>query len=155
MSLRVGLSLANALADSLNIPIAGIHLSDLCATRATHYSLPTRSGPEGPSGPRTATHFVWVHSTKQNLLFIRGFGELKKEWPEPILISIEELNQKPETKNQKPISFVGELIDSQQAALPFLKPMKEIAPLEEILPKLLKNLVYEKKSLLPWYGRGA
>ena len=53
------------------------------------------------------------------------------------------------------LSYIGELIESQQTALSMLKPLTDVRPLPEILPTALSALVYEHKPLLPWYGRGA
>ena len=67
-SLRVAVTYANVLADQLQIPSAGIHLSDLYQART--------KDPE----------VYWVHSTKKDQLFIRGGA-----WSEPTLISLEEI----------------------------------------------------------------
>lgn len=150
MSLRVGLSIANALAWSLKIPIAGVHLSDLWYARAaTNYKLPT-------------TNFFWLHSTKKEFLFVRGFGIFEKEWPTPILVSVETLRSKlqpssrlrPASKTQSSkLDYVGELIPEQMDALG-LTQCKDVVPLESILPPLCDSVAYGKPPLLPWYGRG-
>lgn len=142
MSQRVGLSIANALAWSLKIPIAGVHLSDLWFARL---SSPLPSG-EG-LGVRG---IVWLHSTKKDSLFIRGFNDLAKQWPEPALISFSDLVA-PSSPLQAS-SFVGELIPEHRSAL----AMKDAdtRPLEEILPALLDTLSYGQPPVLPWYGRG-
>ncbi len=135
MSLRVGLSLANTLSWSLKIPIAGVHLSDLWHARATRPLL-------------------WLHSTKKELLFIRSFGEHQQEWPEPTLISLQDLRLVFESlpATRYPL-FTGELIEHQQNELGVKRA--EAMPLEEILPALCDDLTYDEKQLLPWYGRGA
>ncbi len=138
MSLRVGISLANTLSWSLHIPIAGVHLSDLWFSRACR-------------SPLVACSFVWLHSTKKNLLFIRGFGELSKQWPEPTLIAIEDLQAK--SYKLKAISYIGELIDEHQKVLNQLKPLEPILPVEEVLPKLLTGCTWKKEIVTPWYGR--
>ena len=133
MSLRVGISLVNALSSSLHIPLAGIHLSDVWKERTTEETM------------------LWAHSTKQSLLFIRGFGNLEKKWPEPALISVGDLGSALTEKTP----YVGELIDSQQDQLPHLQSIDTLQPLETILPRILNSLSYTKNPLLPWYGRGA
>jgi tRNA threonylcarbamoyl adenosine modification protein YeaZ len=138
MSLRVGLSLANALAWSLKIPLTGIHLSDVWSARTTHSLLPT-------------THsFVWLHSTKRDSLFIRGFGSLEKTWKEPQLLSLEEAQK----KIPKGTAYIGELIEEHQKVLP-IKKMTDVKSVAEVLPSLLKKFHFSKESLVPWYGRGA
>jgi tRNA threonylcarbamoyl adenosine modification protein YeaZ len=133
MSLRVGLSIANALAWGWNIPAAGVHLSDVWAARAKDASC------------------VWTHSTKKDLLFLRGFGDFKKAWPETVLISPAELSAKITAKTP----YIGELIEAQQTMLPALERMTDVMPLEEVLPSIVNALTYEKKEVMPWYGRGA
>ena len=138
MSLRVGIALANALADTLDIPLAGIHLSDLWNAR-THTS-------------QLITHnFLWVHSTKQNLLFVRGLGAGAEGWKESTLEKLEDLKAMLASETM----YVGELIESQQAAVPMLRKFDDIATLDSVLPGFLDGLTYGKKSLVPWYGRGA
>lgn len=158
MSLRVGISLANALSDGLKIPLAGIHLSDLWLARLRPSSpSPFSRGEKGEqkkAGGGAGVRVVWLHSTKKEFLFIRGFGSLEKEWPEAIFLSIEALHSKLMSQNSH-LDYVGELIESQQASLPMLKPLTDIRPLEDVLPTIVAALAYEQKPLLPWYGRGS
>ncbi len=134
MSLRVGISLANALSNSLHIPLAGIHLSDLWATRV-------------PDDERC----LWVHSTKREQLFVRGLGKGFDEWKEPTLETMEAMK----AMINHPTNFVGELIESQQAQLPNLHRSEKTKSLAEVLPTILEHLVYDQKQLQPWYGRGS
>jgi tRNA A37 threonylcarbamoyladenosine modification protein TsaB len=66
-SLRVAVSMANALAHTLEIPMAGIHLSDFYHARAP--------------GAK-----IWLHSTKADRLFMREYSG-----GEAPLISIQEI----------------------------------------------------------------
>lgn len=134
MSLRVGLSLANTLSWSLKIPIAGVHLSDIWHRRSSEAAL-------------------WLHSTKKELLFMRGFGASEKKWPEAVLLTLAEASEKLKMKSEK-LFFIGELIEHQQNELG-VKRAPDIAPLQEILPALCDGLTYGEKPLMPWYGRGA
>lgn len=136
MSLRVGISTANALSFGLKIPIAGVQLSDLWAHRTHRSSL-------------TAHRLIWLHSTKKNLLFIRGFDSLAPLWPEATLISIED------AKKLIPAgtSFIGELIEDHRKALPQLQPLESITPTLDVLPSLLSTLNFQQTPLEPWYGR--
>ena len=140
MSIRVGIALANALSWSLKIPLAGIHLSDLWEVRTQTSDLK----------PQT---FLWLHSTKKESFFIRGFGELESKWPEPILISLYELLSR--LSPQASYLFIGELLQDQRTALPMLTEKTDARSIEDILPSLLESLTYEQKTLEPWYGRGA
>ena len=126
MSLRVGVSLANTLAWSLKIPLAGIHLADLWAPRLSQGSL-------------------WIHSTKKDLVFVRRLGNEA----EPILMTIDALSQ----QIKKETLYVGELMDEQKKRIPLLQPEPNALALTQVLPPLLKNLVYGNQSLMPWYGR--
>ncbi len=145
MSLRVGISLANALSDGLGVPLAGVHLSDVWRARSETRDVRHEA---------VSQDFLWVHSTKKEFLFVRGFGSLEKEWPEPTFLSIEAFRSKL-TSQSSHLEYVGELIESQQAALPLLRPLTDIRPLESVLPTITGALVYEQKPLMPWYGRGA
>ncbi|OGJ68592.1 hypothetical protein A3J34_04315 [Candidatus Peribacteria bacterium RIFCSPLOWO2_02_FULL_51_10] len=149
MSLRVGISLANALSWALKIPIAGVHSSDLWFYRT---EAAIGNWQLANSQKLIANSYLWLHSTKKNLLFIRGFGELSKEWPDPTLISIDELV----AKSQKLIAncYLGELIEEHKKILKTFKPLKPLLPVVDILPSLLKNCIWQKKTLAPWYGRG-
>ncbi len=141
MSLRVATACANALSWSLKVPLAGIHLSDLWYARSQ-------------SSPLKAHRLIWLHSTKKDSLFIRGFGDLAKKWPEPTLISIEELRAELIAESS-PLPFVGELIPEHKALFSLLTPYNHVLPLLEALPRTLADLQYEQASLQPWYGRGA
>jgi tRNA threonylcarbamoyl adenosine modification protein YeaZ len=131
-SIRTGITAANTLAYALGIPLAGVHLSELWKWRIFG-KLPAN---------------YWIHSTKKNLLFVRGFGEYEKKFSEAALISLDD------AKNLEG-EYVGELIEEHIVALPGLTPLseKEISPLTEVLPSFLKSLSYGKTPLVPWYGR--
>ncbi len=129
MSQRVGLSIANALSWSLQIPIGGLHLSDLYAARVDGDVL-------------------WIHSTKKQLLFIRGFGKYATTWPEPVTITLDELKTVTEG------FYFGEVLPEQATVLQ-IKPLADMKTVSDVLPNLLDSISYEKKSLVPWYGRGA
>lgn len=128
MSQRVGLSVANALAWSLKIPIAGLHLSDLYAAR-------------------TSGDALWIHSTKKHLFFVRGFGTLKTMWPEPTLVTLDELKT-------VMCDYVGEVLPEQAAVLA-VTPAKTMKDIADVLPSVIDKLVYSETPLTPWYGRGA
>jgi tRNA threonylcarbamoyl adenosine modification protein YeaZ len=156
MSLRVGISLANALSFALGIPLAGVHLSEVWGARLFPHPA-SRSARGTPlqahdPGEGKGVRTLWLHSTKREALFVRGYGEYEAQWPEPTLVSLSALST-----FHFPHStwYVGELIDSQRAALPALKPLQDLHPLEDILPGLITRLSYERRQLEPWYGRGA
>jgi len=135
-SLRVAVSYANTLIDQLGIEGAGVHLSELY-----------RAG----AGARARDCF-WLHATKRDALFVRGFGEYEKMWPEPALLSIDEVKG----KIPQDAFWMGELLDEQKEALAALELQEaQLESLEAILPNFVKGLTYAKKPLVPWYGRGA
>lgn len=129
MSQRVGLSIANALAWSLKIPIGALHLSDLYAARISGDAL-------------------WIHSTKKKLLFIRGFGAYAKKWPEAVTITLDELS---EMKNG---AYVGEVLPEQAAVLS-IAPVTSMKSIASVLPDVLETVAYAAQTLTPWYGREA
>lgn len=124
MSLRAGLSLGNALAWSLKIPVGGVHLSDLWQARAGR------------------TDVLWLHSTKRELLFVRKVDS------EPELKKFEGLSAELGAR-----AYVGELIPEHANALS-VTMASDLRSLEDVLPKLTDALSYTTPPLLPWYGRG-
>lgn len=131
-SLRVAVTLASVLADQLKIPVAGIHLSDLCAARVKE-------------------KMIWLHSTKKTALFARTFDP---PWAEPTFVTLEDFNA--QNSQLKTYSFVGELIPEHRAVIDELKITEAtLKPMEEVLPTFVKALPFTKElPLLPWYGRG-
>src|SRR3989344_8033616 len=70
-SIRTAVTAANTLAYALGIPVAGVHLSEVWAQR-----VPNPIPNPNPS-------LLWLHSTRKNLLFVRGFGGLADTLPVP------------------------------------------------------------------------
>jgi len=154
MSLRVAVAFANTLIHQLQIPGVGVHLSDVYRARACHGEL-----------CRTMTHkpvssfdraqddtFLWLHSTKKHELFVRGFGEWAKVWPEATHITLEEFTGQSTQYTVR--SWTGELIPEHESLVRekgFL-PL-ELLSLESVLPALLQAQAYATKLLEPWYGR--
>lgn len=152
MSLRVAAAFANTLMHELKIPGAGVHLSEVYAARARpHPSLDsardTLSHREKGQGE---TSFLWLHSTKKQELFVRGFGAFAVLWPEPAHVTtgafLERLPQG--------AAWTGELIPEHVALFQkkHLQPVS-VLPLPEILPVLLAHQKFSQKLLEPWYGR--
>ena len=144
VSLRVGITTANVLSRLLDIPLAGVHLSELWEARSRgHRTVDLGLGSEEHS-------FLWLHSTRKAQLFVRGFGEFAEKYPEPTLIDLEEASA-------LKTSYVGELIEEHRKALPECTPLSPdyLSPLEEILPGYLSKLTYKKGQVHPWYGREA
>jgi tRNA threonylcarbamoyl adenosine modification protein YeaZ len=132
-SLRVAVSAINALAFSLTIPAAGIHLSALKGAQAD------------------AQDFWWLHSTKKVQLFMRGFGEFANTHGEPQLVQVEDLSKILSPGDQ----WIGELIPEHQTKLSETQgvPAQEKS-IEEVLPGFLAAQAYGHAQLEPWYGRG-
>ena len=128
MSLRSAFSVGNALAWSSKITIGGIHLSDVKLAQ-----LPKK------------TDAIWVHSTKKDLLFVRGKGDAEASVMTPDAL-LKKLGKK------KPV-FVGELIPAQ-AELLGIMPAADLQPIEHVLPSIVDGMTYAEPPLLPWYGRG-
>ncbi len=134
-SLRMAVSLANVLADQLQIPAAAIHLSDLYRARFLEKPL------------------IWFHSTKKTDVFIRTFGIPDSPWTEPMLIPIDQL--KTENQTLEAMEWDGELIPEHREALAALNMQSAVLkPLAEVLPAFLASQKYGKDLLQPWYGRG-
>lgn len=134
MSLRTGCAMANALSFALGIPSASIHLSDIWAARIKEKNV------------------VWLHSTKKELLFIRGFGKFATQWPQAQLISLADAKE----TIPKGAMFVGELIPDQKEMLTNVQPAQNVLDVASVLPNLLVSLSYEADAtLVPWYGREA
>lgn len=150
MTLRVAVSMANALAYGLSIPSAGVHASDVWHARTTVNQSQVMGTTATQNAQLETRDIVWLHSTKKTHLFVRGFGAHAVRWPEATLVSIEEAQQIPAET-----AYVGELIPEHASVLPTLSAMKNAAPLHEVLPRLLQQLQYTNDTILPWYGRGA
>ncbi|MBP9774059.1 MAG: tRNA (adenosine(37)-N6)-threonylcarbamoyltransferase complex dimerization subunit type 1 TsaB [Candidatus Peribacteraceae bacterium] len=134
MSLRVGAALCNTLSFALGIPSAGLHGSDLQSACAHHQK-----------------DFVWLHSTKKALLFIRGFGKFAVQWPQAQLISIDDAKAMIEPES----IFVGELIPEHREILK-VSEVPDLLSVESVLSELLIKLDYKpNQTLVPWYGREA
>ena len=145
MSLRVGLSLANTLAWSLRIPIAGMHLSDLWFARLSTSPPSPLPDIRERGGPKGRGEVVWLHSTKKTALFLRKSPE-----EETILLTLDEA-VKEITKGSH---YVGELLEEQEKFLEAQKTQK-IKSVGGVLPALVDRLEFRNTSLIPWYGRGA
>lgn len=129
-SLRTGIAFSNVLIDQLGIPATGIHLSDLYAARVSEKD------------------WIWLHSTRIDQCFVRGFGKHAEKWNEPTLIDVGELA----SVIPDGATWAGELIPQHREKLQ--KIVKTDAkPLADVLPGFLESLSFEKKPLLPWYGR--
>lgn len=127
-SIRSGVTIANVMSHELKIPLAGIHLSDLCLAQAT--GSPT----------------WWLHSTKKEQLFLKG-GSIH----EPTLMNLADALELFHVNE----SWIGELIESQEKAVTDRGLMPgTIILLQQVLPKFLATRTYSSNLLEPWYGRG-
>ncbi len=135
-SLRVAVALSNALSSQLGIPVCGIHLSDLYESRITN--LESRIA-------------FWCHSTKKQELFIRGFGDVTKEFPEPQCVTLDDLQK----VIKKGSGWMGELIPEHRKIVDDAGVQEvSLRPAEDVLPSFLKIQKYKSQILQPWYGRG-
>lgn len=142
MSLRVAVAFANTLMHTLKILGAGIHLSDVYAARV---GISDR-------GHRTSETFLWLHSTKKNELFVRGFGALAPLWPEATHVLLENFL----ARVPSGMPWAGELIAEHEALLSEKHLQQAVLrPLVEALPAFLHRQAYTENLLEPWYGRGS
>jgi len=132
-SLRVAVSFVNALAWTLSVPAAAIHLSDLLRATTQEDDL------------------LWLHSTKREQLFCRGFGKHAQAWLEPECLTLSRF----EEACPAGASWIGELIPDHRAIADRLS-FKEAKrrPTADVLPALVDELRYGREILRPWYGRG-
>lgn len=148
-SLRMAVTLANVLADQLKVPLAGVHMSEVYAARAK--SQATSDKPQERTLKADIVQpvsFIWIHATKKQELFVRGFGEYTVLWPEPVLVSLDDLA----AAFPQNAPFAGELLPEQRARLaPADAPL---SPLTDTLPGFVRHLSYADAPLTPWYGRG-
>lgn len=130
-SLRVGVSLANALSYTLDIPSASLHLADLYAAQMDQKD------------------FVWLHTTKKTHLFVQGFGVYRPFASEVALMKLDDLLR----SIPRNAHLIGEVIPEHRERLHLHAPD---CSLEQILPLFLSNVGYKKdQNLMPWYGREA
>lgn len=144
-SLRVAVSAVNTLSDQLGIPSVGIHVSDLISARVEQRAEDRGQKTEVREG------FIWLHSTTRTQLFARGFGSFASQWPEPVLLSLDDLVSSIPNK----ALLAGELLLPQREALD-QKHIREadLVPVSDALPRFLSEQMYGKTLLMPWYGRG-
>jgi len=128
-SLRVAVTFANVLSSQLDIPLAGLHLSDVLKARVRDETA------------------LWIHSTKKEEVFVRD----SRKWPEPTCVSLNDALQEAADAS----GWYGELIPDHAKAMEEIGvPATPLLPAEHTLPSLLSSLSYHKESVLPWYGRG-
>ncbi|MBI3619480.1 tRNA (adenosine(37)-N6)-threonylcarbamoyltransferase complex dimerization subunit type 1 TsaB [Candidatus Peregrinibacteria bacterium] len=156
-SLRVACAFANALAFTLDVSVCGVHLSDLYVVRFAP-PPPARSertdrsgGPAPPPEGRGESAVWWLHSTKKHELFARGFGKFAERVPEATLMRLDDVLSMIEPGD----AWMGELIPEHQTAIEGRGLIAaDLRPLEEILPSFLHEQTFDRRTLLPWYGRG-
>jgi tRNA threonylcarbamoyl adenosine modification protein YeaZ len=138
-SLRVGVTVINTLAYALSLPSAGIHLSELWRERVIR-----AAGARG----HAQQNFFWLHSTRRMQLFVKGFSSDGTIMTPSTMLDLEDARTL-----RGP--YVGELIDDHTKVLNNCHPILEnnLLSLKEVLPTFLVQKHYEKKQLLPWYGR--
>lgn len=142
MSLRVGAATTNALSWGLDVPVASIHLSDLYEARLMV--------PQPTLHPERSDGALWIHSTKKEELFVRGFGIYAGTFPEPKHLTLEQFAG----HLAGPFRFMGELIPEHNEWLHKKGGQRaELHPLEDVLPAVLAGETYERKTVAPWYGR--
>lgn len=147
-SLRTGIAFVNVLQDQLSLPVAGIHLSDLYAARLGTGDMGYEKDGETRVSRLTSQNFLWLHSTRIDQCFIRGFGNYAEQWNDPTLIDVTELA----LIIPDGALWAGELIPQHREKLKTIVATA-VKPLADILPGYLSTLSFEKKPLLPWYGR--
>jgi len=131
-SLRIGVSFANTLADQLRIPLCGIHLSDLYAARSPQ------------------TDFCWLHSTKKEEIFARGFGSFSSIWEAPEHLNLDDFI----ASFPKGTPWAGELIPDHLAKIRALQGVEmPLTNAKSILPEFLNKSAFSDQILNPWYGR--
>ncbi len=154
-SLRVACAFANALSHFQRVPLAGVQLSEVYGSRSS-LARPLPGPPGHPSpvageGTGTGVGAWWLHSTKRDLLFLRGYGRYAEMVAEPKLVMLDELDLSLHAEDK----WMGELIPEHEAQVKRrgLVPA-ELQPLEQALPAFLNSLTYAQKPIEPWYGRG-
>lgn len=133
-SLRTAVVFTNALQYALNIPAAGIHLSDLKKNQIQESDA------------------WWLHSTKKDLMFARGFGRYAEMQPEPEVKTLEEIKILLHAEER----YFAELIPEHQAMIDAMGLMRaEERSQAETFPECLRMLIYSSAHIVPWYGRQA
>jgi len=141
-SLRIAVAFANTLMDQLGIEGVGVGLWEMYGVRIREI--------QNSKFKIQNSDVLWIHATKRDLLFVRGFGNLENLWPEPALVSLDDFKKKCPSGSL----WMGELLDEQKEGLKELHLQEaELKPAVEILPEFVSGLNYGKKPLEPWYGR--
>lgn len=130
--LKVACSFANTLAWSLNIPVAGVHASNLWFASVTTPDL------------------LWVHSTKKDQMFACGSGEYSALFPEPTLLSLADMRMTALPSG----SYAGELIEDHRLLLEGQgMALAQVLPPADVLPGLVSRATFARETIVPWYGR--
>jgi len=138
MSLRMAAAFTNALMFALHIPATGIHLSDLLHAQSFDCH------PERGEG-------WWLHSTKKDLIFIRGFGRFASVKPNAECIPVSDLD----TLLHAGDRYAGELLLEHHALIETKGLIDaQMRHMDDVLPAFLHQLHYSDKQIEPWYGRG-
>jgi hypothetical protein len=120
--------------------------------------LPARllAGTDGQIANCKLQSCLWLHSTKKQELFVRGFGDAAKMWPEATHVTLEDfLNILRRDAPLVRLLWVGELIPEHREVMEKLGMQERtLCPIEEILPVFLAGQKYKSQILEPWYGRG-
>jgi len=103
---------------------------------------------------RIGKGFLWLHSTKKNELFVRGFGFYASLWPEATHVTVEDFLLHAAEIRESQLRWCGELIPEHEALFKEkkLQPVA-LCPLAEVLPAFLQKQTFTGKLLEPWYGR--
>lgn len=130
-SLRMSVTAINVLHVLLKKPVMAMHLANV-------YKARLMAGANG----------VWLHSTKRDLLFIQGLGDLEQLWPIPTLLTFADCQAQLPAGTQ----WCGELIPEHADGLQLAEPLA-LTALNKALPGLLAQQPYEQQIIEPWYGR--
>lgn len=131
-SLRMGVALANVLADQCGAMLAGVHLADVYRARCTEES------------------YIWVHSSKKTQVFVRGEGVLADRWQNAVVTDLDTLL----STWPSGALMAGELLPEhvtllQERGTAFAR----LRPVRDALPRIVQDAKPVELPLEPWYGR--
>ncbi|HEC21275.1 MAG TPA: tRNA (adenosine(37)-N6)-threonylcarbamoyltransferase complex dimerization subunit type 1 TsaB [Candidatus Peregrinibacteria bacterium] len=131
---RVGVSVTNAIAFGLKIPLAKIDVFELYAQR-----YPEEKG------------FLVISKINPEEFLVRGFGNLKKMFSEVAIVSEQELIAR---IKKKEVKLTGEILPEEKKKLLLHKNLSWLSS-RKPWQLSLEKISFQKKPVEPWYFKEA
>jgi len=136
-SVRVGVTVANALSYALSIPILGIKLFD--------YWQIIKSG--------DVVDYLLVHSATRKDVFVEGVGEWKNVFPEFKIYDFKNFVEKIQSLNKMNVNYLGELMPDHAQVVATINSHYLTVNFTNLVSYLAMQNFELGKIIEPFYGR--